>query len=378
MQQYNRLTPEVLVNRLTVRNHHFLALRICELLRLRTDRVLIHWSCAKIRSMAAAASSSTAGQATAAAVSDEEMMNVLRKQLEGYNKISYLSIAETAYSVGRRRLATFILDREQDPRDQIPLLMKMKEDDLALRKAIGSEDIDLIYYTLISLEARMVQQQQARNSNSSSSNNSINASNSPVESFYRIIHNYPEAVNLLKIFYRSRVVSDDRLKLHQLLMYNRNYQEAGIAAANQAFQQSVPANKVQLLREASQLFAQSKDAGFLRTMTDEQVDLLELQHTLDKRSSTASSSSSCSFIGLGVMETIQQLILLGIAEPLDARWMEQEIGKIVKKFKVSEKALWHMKVQCYSSNGQWELLARLAQEKKSPIGYRPFARACIE
>lgn len=48
VQQYNRLTPEVLVGRLTMRKHHFLALRICELLKLKNERVLVHWACEKV------------------------------------------------------------------------------------------------------------------------------------------------------------------------------------------------------------------------------------------------------------------------------------------------------------------------------------------
>jgi hypothetical protein len=41
-QQYMNLTPEVLISRLVVRNHHFLALKICELLKLKNERVLVH------------------------------------------------------------------------------------------------------------------------------------------------------------------------------------------------------------------------------------------------------------------------------------------------------------------------------------------------
>ena len=43
-----------------------------------------------------------------------------------------------------------------------------------------------------------------------------------------------------------------------------------------------------------------------------------------------------------------------------------------------EKTLWHTKVQCYSSTHSWNHLAKLAAEKKPPIGYKPFALACIK
>ena len=49
MQQLTRLTPDVLISRLTLRNHHFLALKICDLLKLKNENVLTHWGCEKVR-----------------------------------------------------------------------------------------------------------------------------------------------------------------------------------------------------------------------------------------------------------------------------------------------------------------------------------------
>lgn len=46
--RYNRLTPEALVDRLVYRHHHLLAIRIAEYLQVRTDKILIHWACAKV------------------------------------------------------------------------------------------------------------------------------------------------------------------------------------------------------------------------------------------------------------------------------------------------------------------------------------------
>lgn len=47
--QYRRLTPDVLVNRLINRHHHLIALRIAEYLGMKTDRILVHWACEKVR-----------------------------------------------------------------------------------------------------------------------------------------------------------------------------------------------------------------------------------------------------------------------------------------------------------------------------------------
>jgi hypothetical protein len=37
-----------------------------------------------------------------------------------------------------------------------------------------------------------------------------------------------------------------------------------------------------------------------------------------------------------------------------------------------------LKVQCFSRAGQWEQLYKLANERKSPIGYKAFAAACVK
>ena len=47
-EQYERLTETVVVDRLINRHHHYLALKICEYISMSSDKVLIHWACAKV------------------------------------------------------------------------------------------------------------------------------------------------------------------------------------------------------------------------------------------------------------------------------------------------------------------------------------------
>ncbi len=354
IQQYNTLTPEVLVGRLTTRNHHFLALRICELLKLKNERVLVHWAGEKVKRMAASPAS------------DEEINRVVKRQLEPYGRVSYLAIAEAANNIGRRKLATLILDKEQHPGDQIPLLLKMNEEELALQKAVNSEDTDLVYYTLISLEARVAN----------------SASRESVENLFRVIHSHLEAANLMKIYYRNRVSAQDRSALHNLLMFSKNHFEAGVAATNQAFTPlplslvpptpSAHERKAGLLRDAAGLFGQGgKDCGFYKGMLEDQLELMEIHKTLALRTKKDYSDMT-------MTQTAQELVLLSVTEPAEQRMVEAELAKMVKRLKLSEKALWYIKIQCYSSRGAWEALSRLANEKKSPVGYKPFALACMK
>lgn len=191
------------------------------------------------------------------------------------------------------------------------------------------------------------------------------------DTFYRVVHSHLEAANLLKIYYRHKVTKEDRSILHNLLVYNKNYFEAASAALTQGFAQTDPAKKVHFLKEASALLAQGKDNSFIKSVTDDQVELLEIQKNLEVRCQTRRF-----FLDLSVSETLYELVLLAVDEPSDARWVEQEVAKIAKKLRVSEKIVWHVKIGVYAEKQQWHLLKQLANEKKSPVGYKPFARAC--
>jgi hypothetical protein len=39
---------------------------------------------------------------------------------------------------------------------------------------------------------------------------------------------------------------------------------------------------------------------------------------------------------------------------------------------------WHVKVRALAASHQWDDLRKFANERKSPIGYKPFAERCIE
>ena len=371
MQQFLRLSPDVLVSRLTIRCHHFLALRICDLLKLKNDNVLIHWGCEKIIRLAATTT-----------MTDEAIRDIIRNKLRPYEytnsgaisnnttssssssihrrrrkKISYLEIATAAYSMGRRRLATMILDMVQNPADQVPLLLSMHEDELALQKAVNSEDTDLIYLTLFHLER----------------------SRTDLESFYRLVYLHPEAVALLKLFFKhSKVTSTDRSTLHKFLIFSRNYLEAAFIALRMAHQH-VDNHEIQMkiMKEAAYLFAQHKDLAVYKSIVDEQMDLLDAQRILD----TKLPPGSTTFVNLTLIETIDKLISLTVdttQQPLgETEVWENEIMKLTKKFKLQEKQLWHVRVQVYCRHGSWMALGKLAAERKSPIGYKPFAIGCI-
>jgi hypothetical protein len=192
-EQYTAAGPTALLSRLTAQNHHFLSLKIARFLHIRPDPILKHWARAKI----ARTKPALGGSSSAAAAAAEERLcaDIVRKfsiatslvervgELGGpeddglvsagpadaapaskdagsvdANRVASVSFAEvawTAWKAGRRDLATRLLDHEARAIDQVPLLMNMREDKLALVKAIESGDTDLIYHVLLRLKNQL-------------------------------------------------------------------------------------------------------------------------------------------------------------------------------------------------------------------------------
>jgi hypothetical protein len=223
---------------------------------------------------------------------------------------------------------------------------------VALQKAVNSEDADLIYLTLIHIER----------------------SSTDLDTFHRLVYSHTAAVNLLKVFYRSKTTPTDRQVVRRFLIFNKNYLEAGTLAVRQAYADPATdirdTDKVKMLKESAQIFSSNRDLGVYKSATEEQIELIDIQRILGVRCQR-------SFHGMTVVETIHQLLILSIETPIETPQWEAEISKIIKKFKISEKHIWHIRIQTYCKMGSYLLLNKLAGEKKSPVGYKIFALTCM-
>lgn len=157
--RYISSSPSALITALVSRNLHLVALRISQHLGLRPDPVLKHWASAKI-----ARSRTTDGLGGSGSGDDDEELCraiVAKFKSEGEGSVSYAEIARGAWAAGRTRLATMVsplsslclgpladtgeqlLDHEPRAAEQVPLLLQMKEEKIALVKAIDSGETDL-------------------------------------------------------------------------------------------------------------------------------------------------------------------------------------------------------------------------------------------
>jgi len=321
-EQYMKMDAELLVERLITRHQHLLAMRICEYLRMHPERVLVHWACEKIKHCDD--------------VTDQEMGEMIVKKLSLCPGISYANIASTAFRHGRRRLATLLLEYEPLASDQVPLLMSMKEDELALNKAIQSGDTDLVYLALMHLKKHRRQKE-----------------------FFVLIKDKPLARDL----YIAYCKQADLPALKSFYYSLQKPAEAAEVAVLEAYQCDDLKDRLQGLQLAFEFFEKDKSNMFAARATEEEMTLLRMQKELE------TSTSDTGYVDLSVTQVMEKLISKG-----DSR----HTSKLKTMLKVSDRRLWYMEVQALSRSGCWDELARLVSSKKAPpIGFQPFIEACI-
>ena len=79
----------VVIDRLINRNHHFLALKISQSLKLKTQRILMHWASEKVKS----------------SKKDKMIKQSIINKLANVPGISYAEIASVAFKNGKAELA---------------------------------------------------------------------------------------------------------------------------------------------------------------------------------------------------------------------------------------------------------------------------------
>ncbi|KAK7034490.1 Vacuolar protein sorting-associated protein 16 [Paramarasmius palmivorus] len=311
--QYAYTSPSHLISRLTSRNMHLLALRISTFLSMKVDVVLKHWASAKIlRSRP-----TTAGTGKDAELGgDEEVCRMIVEKFKdlGGTDVSYAEIARRAWEVGRTGLATRLLDYEPKASDQVPLLLSMKEDRLALEKAVDSGDTDLVYQVLLHLHNHLT-----------------------LGTFFRLIEDGGDrlalASKLLQVYAREQ----NRDMLRDFYYSDDRRVESAVLA----------------LDEASKM-----------SMADESARLLSTQQQLE-----AETDGKITFFGLSVNETIRTCIVNGMVKRAD---------KMKSDFKVPDKRFWYIKLFALTEIRDFEGLDAFSKSKRSPIGYEPFVRHLVE
>jgi hypothetical protein len=267
--------------------------------------------------------------------------SLIVKKLHGKPGVSFEEIARAAYDEGRVRLATELLNYEPRAGKQVPLLLNMKEDNIALDKAIESGDTDLVYHVLLHLRKKL-----------------------PLASFFRVINSRPVATALVE----SSAWDQDRELLKDLFYQDDRRLDGSNLLLSEALSQTNPHTAAEKLKLASKYLQDSRDttAIFQRQAIDDAAKLLRLQETYEKdlgaREATPGTNSP-SFIGLSAHDTMFQLIRQG---------HYKRAQKVQSEFKITDKAYTYVRLRALVAARHWTELEESAKQKKSPIGWEPF------
>lgn len=341
--EFDRLSAEVAISRLVAFRQHFLALKICDYLKVSTDRVLVHWACEKVKSVAIAQEACGASSEVQAQ-SDDELISLVCRKLKTATSVSYADIASCAERVNRRRLATMFLDLEQNASDQVPLLLSMGEFELAIRKSLESNVTDLVFMTLFHLERTLPSLEELR------------------YVLYRDPVMYKDAIQLLCLYYqfskatnKLEIIADDSTMAHYEML--------------QSFRVSSQ-DSIKHLREAMTRYNAAKNST-LSKLVEEEVDLRQEQEKLEDRTENVKRRT---FVGLSVSATLRILVKDSKHEPK----LLNIASQFAKKFKIPEKRMYRVKIQALAETRQWDALQKFSQERKTPpCGFKAFAVACL-
>ncbi|KAI0792484.1 vacuolar protein sorting-associated protein 16 [Abortiporus biennis] len=334
--QYLLLSPSQLISRLTARNLHLLALRISAFLSIPPNAVLKHWACAKILRSRPSATSSDSN------LDDDAVCRSIVEKFEkvGGSGVSFAEIARKAWEVGRTELATKLLDHEPRASDQVPLLLSMKEDKLALSKAVESGDTDLVYHVLLHLQKRL-----------------------PLGNFFRLIEEggpqLAPASKLLQVYAREQ----NREMLRDFYYSDDRRVDSAVLSLEEAASSFEPTAKITSIKAAQKFFSEDKERSFEAKMMEENARLLTTQQQLEK-----DADGKIAFFGLSVNETIRTCLINGMAKAAD---------RVRNDFKVPGKRFWYLKLHALTEIRDFEGLENFAKTR-SPIGYQPFVHHLVQ
>ncbi|KAF6822914.1 hypothetical protein CPLU01_11735 [Colletotrichum plurivorum] len=320
-EQYQRLTPEGLIKRLISRHEYLLALKIAGYLRLPTDRIYVHWASAKVRS---------------GTEDDDTICRLVVERLSGKPGISFEEIARAAYDEGRGRLATELLNHEPRGGRQVPLLLSMEEDELALDKAVESGDSDLVYTVLLQLKRKL-----------------------PLAAFFRVINARPAATALVESAARRE---GDNALLKDLYYQDDRRVDGASVFLRESLRQPDARTASDKLALAAKLLSDSREAAFEVHALREAQTLLKMQEAFDR-------DLTDTFTGLSVNETMFKLIRLGY---------HKRAKNIQSEFKVPEKVAWWIRLRALVAKRDWAEIEELSKTRKSPIGWEPFYNLTLQ
>jgi len=327
--QLKQLTVPVLTDRLVLRRQWGLALRICQYLKMPeidgAARILAHWARYKVLQRD---------------VPDDTIAEAIVNKIKDTAGISYADIAEEAYEKGRPHLAIKLLDHEPKASKQGHLLLKMKEDKLALKKAIESGDTDFIYYVLLEMRA---------------------STDMTLGKFLMILQNkeFEPAYHLFVQYCKERPERSQDLQY----LYEQEINPNALAEFHlmEGLQSEDLNNRLSLLRLTSEKYKLQNEPH--ARFTDDQIKLLRFQKKMEDELQRP-------FLDQSLHETMHTLTTLG---------QHKHVEQLRKDFKVPDRRFCWMKVTALAEADDWSELEKFSNNKiAAKFGGEQFIDVCLQ
>ena len=276
------------------------------------------------------------------------------------NRGGYATVAMASKQVGRPGVATLLLMLETSVADKVPALLSIGSYADAVAVAASAKDSDFIFYATMQYLKHCITQYQDPVKANQWFINTV-ATKFPRES-YSALRKY------------SSTLTDPKQEIN-LQIRQQKYTDAGMTLAKRALDGKESRGKQAILSEASKILDLGKDSTFHKTCTDEYIELLKDQEILRTKYGALEVAPEST----SVISTISSMLHFASKNERDRSRLLNDADKVAKKFRVPEKMLWSAKVKAFSETKQWKNLLLLANSRtKSPIGYKPFARAAIK
>ncbi|XP_055354396.1 vacuolar protein sorting-associated protein 16 homolog [Paramacrobiotus metropolitanus] len=323
-RQFEGLSVPELLDKLVRRRQYELAYRICGYLELPVQegfaKILLHWSLFKMNQRNEP---------------DEAVARAIIGKLAKTPGISFAECARKARSLGRNKLAMDLLEHETSAQLQIPLLLELGREEVALTKAIASGNSDLVYDVILHLKAKMTAAEFLMKIRSS-------------KEVFALFIKYCKELNPGQL--RDLFVQEDWRT------------DEGLTFVPEAFFEKLsPAERLAALQSAMERFEHGRDE-FNKKITEDQIKLIKQQNKLEEKFNRG-------YTGLTVHQTLELLLNDGFYKMAD---------DLKKDFQIADRHFWLVKIDVLARNAHWEELEKFSKSvRKPPVGLEHFAVAAF-
>ncbi|EJS41384.1 vps16p [Saccharomyces arboricola H-6] len=320
-EEYKSMSLKGVIDRLLAYRKYYECIQICKLAGKQSllGYVFTKWAKDKIKS--------------SSDMDDNELLETIKSRLSVIrvmDTIKMVSISKVAYLEGRFQLSRDLALLEKNEESKIEQLFNLDDDSLALKESIKVQNPSLTVSLLVALSKKLTNSQLTKLL-------ILDMINNP-----------------LYLYYMRR----DKAYLYDFYRQTDQFVDLAHVLLQQGKEQQFLHN---FLPQIKDLYSKVQN----NEMVHDIVEQLQRQEKLWVYQESLGKRFGISFIDMTLDQTLSKLIETG---------QDKEVKEIVKKFKVNEKQLYHLKCRMLVETRKFDELLQFAHSKKSPIGYMPFYR----